>query len=223
MENILELNNLKYSYTKSTPNVIENLSLSFESGKIYAVMGKSGTGKTTLLSLLSGLAKPSDGKILFKGKDISKIDRYKYRSNLVGVVFQSFNLLPYLSATENVMLSMDISGIKIKNKKEYAKEILKKVKLEESELDRGILKLSGGQQQRVAIARALSYNPEIILADEPTGNLDSETEEEIMSILRMLADEGKCVIVVTHSSEVAKKADTVYELKKTPHIDNKQS
>lgn len=223
MENILELNNLKYSYTKSTPNVIENLSLSFESGKIYAVMGKSGTGKTTLLSLLSGLAKPTDGKILFKGKDISKIDRYKYRSNLVGVVFQSFNLLPYLSATENVMLSMDISGIKIKNKKEYAKEILKKVKLEESELDRGILKLSGGQQQRVAIARALSYNPEIILADEPTGNLDSETEEEIMSILRMLADEGKCVIVVTHSSEVAKKADTVYELKKTPHIDNKQS
>ena len=223
MENILELNGLKYSYTKSTPNVIDNLSLSFESGKIYAVMGKSGTGKTTLLSLLSGLAKPTDGKILFKGKDISKIDRYKYRSNLVGVVFQSFNLLPYLSATENVMLSMDISGIKIKNKKEYAKEILKKVKLEESELDRGILKLSGGQQQRVAIARALSYNPEIILADEPTGNLDSETEEEIMSILRMLADEGKCVIVVTHSSEVAKKADTVYELKKTPHIDNKQS
>ena len=223
MGNILELNNLKYSYTKNTPNVIDNLSLSFESGKIYAVMGKSGTGKTTLLSLLSGLAKPTDGKILFKGKDISKIDRYKYRSNLVGVVFQSFNLLPYLSATENVMLSMDISGIKIKNKKEYAKEILKKVKLEESELDRGILKLSGGQQQRVAIARALSYNPEIILADEPTGNLDSETEEEIMSILRMLADEGKCVIVVTHSSEVAKKADTVYELKKTPHIDNKQS
>lgn len=222
MGTVLELNNLKYSYAKNLPNVIDDLNLSFESGKIYAIMGKSGTGKTTLLSLLSGLAKPTDGVILFKGKDISKIDRYKYRSNFVGVVFQSFNLLPYLSAIENVMLSMDISGVKIKDKKEYAKELLKKVKLEESDLNRGILKLSGGQQQRVAIARALAYNPEIILADEPTGNLDNETQNEIISILRMLADEGKCVIVVTHSQDVANKADIVYELKKSSkHIDNK--
>ncbi|MBR3300267.1 MAG: ABC transporter ATP-binding protein [Clostridia bacterium] len=213
MENILELRDLKYSYGKGLPDVLSDINFSFEAGKIYAVVGKSGAGKTTLLSLLSGLAKPTGGQILFEGKDISKIDRYKYRSKLVGVVFQSFNLLPYLSAIENVMLSMDISGVKIKNKKEYATELLKKVKLEEEDLNRGILKLSGGQQQRVAIARALAYDPKIILADEPTGNLDGETQNEIMAILRMLADEGKCVIVVTHSPEVSKSADCVYELK----------
>ncbi|MBO4468686.1 MAG: ABC transporter ATP-binding protein [Clostridia bacterium] len=213
MENILELCNLEYSYGKGLPKVLSDVSFNFEPGKIYAVVGKSGAGKTTLLSLLSGLAKPTGGKILFEGKDISKIDRYKYRSNLVGVVFQSFNLLPYLSAIENVMLSIDISGVKIKNKKEHAVELLKKVGLEEEDLTRGILKLSGGQQQRVAIARALAYDPKIILADEPTGNLDGETQSEIMSILRMLADEGKCVIVVTHSPEVSKSADYIYELK----------
>ena len=215
MENILELRDLEYTYDKKLPNVLEGINYSFDSGKIYAIVGKSGAGKTTLLSLLSGLAKPTGGKILFEGKDISKIDRYKYRSNLVGVVFQSFNLLPYLTATENVMLSIDISGKKIKNKKEFATELLKKVRLEESDLNRGILKLSGGQQQRIAIARALACDPEIILADEPTGNLDGETQEEIMSILRMLADEGKCVIVVTHSPEVSRRADQIYELKPT--------
>ncbi len=213
MENVLELKDLSYSYTKNSPKIINGLNLSFDSGKIYAVVGKSGAGKTTLLSLLSGLAKPTGGSILCEGKDISKIDKYKYRSKYVGVIFQSFNLLPYLSAIENVMLSIDVSGIKVKNKREYAKEILLKVKLEEDELDRGILKLSGGQQQRVAIARALAYNPQIILADEPTGNLDLDTQSEIMNVLRMLADEGKCVIVVTHSPDVSKLADCVYELK----------
>ena len=213
MENILELRDLEYKYNKNLPNVLSGINYSFDTGKIYAVVGKSGAGKTTLLSLLSGLAKPTGGTILFEGKDISKIDRYKYRSKLVGVIFQSFNLLPYLTAVENVMLSIDISGAKIKNKKQYAIDLLKKVKLEEDDINRGILKLSGGQQQRVAIARALAYNPKIILADEPTGNLDGETQNEIMSILRMLADEGKCVIVVTHSPEVSSLADTVYELK----------
>ena len=214
MEPVLELKNLSYKYAKDLPNVISNLNMSFESGKIYAVVGKSGTGKTTLLSLLSGLAKPTAGEILYCGKNISKIDRYDYRSKMVGVVFQSFNLLPYLTAIENVMLSIDISGIKIKNKKEHAKNLLKKVCLEEEDINRGILKLSGGQQQRVAIARALAYDPQIILADEPTGNLDMETQEEIMNILRMLADEGKCVIVVTHSPDVSKKADKIFELTK---------
>lgn len=213
MENILELCNLKYRYKKDLPYVINDLNFSFEAGKIYAIVGKSGAGKTTLLSLLSGLAKPTDGKILFNGKDISKIDRYKYRSNLVGVIFQSFNLLPYLTATENVMLSMDISGTKIKNKRKHAAELLKKVQLEDEDINRGILKLSGGQQQRVAIARALAYDPKIILADEPTGNLDTETQKEIMEIFKTLASEGKCVIIVTHSPDVSKEADVVYELK----------
>ena len=212
-EKILELKNLSYRYTKSGKDIIKNLNMSFDSGKIYSITGKSGAGKTTLLSLLSGLAKPTDGQILFCGKDISKINRYDYRRKLVGVIFQSFNLLPYLSAVENVMLSMDVSGKKIKNKRETAIELLKKVSIEENDLDRGILKLSGGQQQRVAIARALSYNPDIIFADEPTGNLDTETQSDIMAILRTLANEGKCVIIVTHSPDVANLSDTVYELK----------
>ncbi len=187
--------------------------MTFEKGRIYAIVGKSGAGKTTLLSLLSGLAKPTSGRILFNGKDIAKINKYNYRSKLVGVVFQSFNLLPYLTATENVMLSMDISGKKIKNKKELATKLLEKVNLEEQDIHRGILKLSGGQQQRVAIARALSYEPDIIFADEPTGNLDTDTQKDIMEILRNLADEGKCVIIVTHSPEVSKLSDVIYELK----------
>lgn len=213
MSAVLELKNLKYRYTKTSPLVINDLNLQFESGKIYAVVGKSGAGKTTLLSLLSGLATASDGQILYNGKDIKKVDKYKFRSQFVGVVFQNFNLLPYLNAIENVVLSMDISGKKIPGKKEKAIELLKKVELEGEDLTRNILKLSGGQQQRVAIARALAYNPDIILADEPTGNLDIDTQNEIMAILKRLSDEGKCVIIVTHSPDVSKMADVVYELK----------
>lgn len=210
----LQLENLSYKYEKGSANVLSGVNLSFDGGKIYAIVGKSGAGKTTLLSLLSGLAKPTGGKILYEGKDISKIDKYEYRSKYVGVVFQSFNLLPQLTATENVVLSMNIAGMKDKNKAEKARELLAKVDIEPEEFDRRVLKLSGGQQQRVAIARALSYNPQIILADEPTGNLDGETQEEIMKIFRRLADEGKCVIIVTHSPDVAASADVKFELRR---------
>jgi len=209
---LLKLENLSYKYDSAKIKVLDQISYEFDEGKIYAVIGKSGAGKTTLLSLLSGLAAPSEGKILFREKDISSLDKYKYRSQYVGVVFQSFNLLQNLTAVENVVLSMDISGIKQKNKKEFATELLGKVGLSADESKRRVLKLSGGQQQRVAIARALSYNPDIILADEPTGNLDGETQEEIMLIFRALANEGKCIILVTHSPIVAKSADVVYEL-----------
>lgn len=212
MEKILELKDLEYRYPKSNVNVIENLNLSFENGKIYAIVGKSGAGKTTLLSLLSGLTNPTSGKILYDSKDISKIDKYKYRSTLVGVIFQSFNLLPQLTAIENVELSIDISGKKIKDKRKTATELLKKVQLEDNDLNRTVLKLSGGQQQRVAIARALAYDPRVILADEPTGNLDIDTQNDIMKIFKTLALEGKCVIIVTHSPDVSKSADTVYRL-----------
>lgn len=208
----LQLENLSYKYEKNSSEVLKNVNLTFESGKTYAIVGKSGAGKTTLLSLLSGLATPTGGKILYDGKDISKIDRYEYRSKYVGVIFQNFNLLPQLSATENVVLSMNIAGMKEKNKTEIAHELLGKVEIEPEEYDRRVLKLSGGQQQRVAIARALSYNPQIILADEPTGNLDGETQEEIMKIFKRLADEGKCVIIVTHSPDVAASADVRYKL-----------
>jgi len=210
---ILKLENLSYSYDSGKTNVLENINFEFESGKLYGIVGKSGAGKTTLLSLLSGLATATTGKILFDDKDVSKIDRYKYRSKYVGVVFQNFNLLPHLTALENVELSMDVAGKKEKNKRAKALEVLSKVELDETLANRRILKLSGGEQQRVAIARAISYDPDIILADEPTGNLDLETQAEVISIFKKLAyDENKCVIIVTHSPAVAESADILYNL-----------
>ena len=210
---ILELKNLSYSYDGIHP-ILKDITYTFEQGKVYAIMGKSGAGKTTLLSLLSGLAKPTSGTILFLDKDITTIDRYHYLSKYVGVVFQGFNLLPQLTAVENVELSMDISGMKIKDRCEVAMNLLDKVELDEVKANRRVLKLSGGEQQRVAIARALSYNPDILLADEPTGNLDGETQDAVMNIfLRLAQEENKCVIIVTHSPEVARQADIVYELK----------
>ena len=212
----LRLENVCYKYENSTKMVLQDISYEFERGNIYAIVGKSGAGKTTLLSLLSGLTNPTSGKIYLDGDDTRKKDMYTYRSQDVGVIFQSFNLLPKLTAIENVILSMDVSGKKFPNKKKVAMELLEKVGLDEDEAHRKILKLSGGQQQRVAIARALSYGPEIILADEPTGNLDGETQNDIMEIFARLAkEENKCVIIVTHSPEVTEKADIVYELKKT--------
>lgn len=209
---VLSLKDISFSYGK-TP-VFQNLSYDFEKGKVYCIIGKSGAGKTTLLSVLSGLAKPTEGEILFEDKSIRNIDVYKYRSHYIGVIFQSYNLLTKFTAAENVLLSMDIAGVKCKNKKETVYSLLEKVGLDRDEANRRVLKLSGGQQQRVAIARALSYEPDIILADEPTGNLDGETQKEIMDIFRGLANEGKCVILVSHSPEVAKMCDEVYEIKR---------
>ncbi|HCC34682.1 MAG TPA: ABC transporter [Ruminococcaceae bacterium] len=209
---ILELKDVCYAYD-SRAKVLDGLNYKFEKGKVYAIVGRSGAGKTTLLSLLSGLTSPTSGVILFDGKDVKTIDRYKYRSRHVGVVFQQFNLLPHLNAVENVELSMRASGKKIPDKRKIATELLEKVDLDDQLSKRRILKLSGGEQQRVAIARALSYDPDIILADEPTGNLDLNTQEEVIDIFNRLAhEENKCVILVSHSSEVAASVDEVYEL-----------
>lgn len=209
---ILSLQNICFSYDK-TP-VLQNISYEFEKGKMYCIIGKSGAGKTTLLSLLSGLAKPTGGEIFYDDKNVAKIDKYKFRSKYIGVVFQSFNLITKYTALENVVLSMDVAGYKTKSKKQRAIELLKGVGLDEDEANRRVLKLSGGQQQRVAIARALSYDPDIILADEPTGNLDTETQNEIMNIFRELTNQGKCVILVSHSPDVAAMCDERYELVK---------
>lgn len=209
---ILTLNNICFSYGKT--EVLKNLSFEFESGKTYCITGKSGAGKTTLLSVLSGLAKPTSGDILYSGNNIKKIDRYRFRSKYIGVIFQSYNLLTKFTAAENVVLSIEIAGVKKIKKKQKALELLRSVGLDENEANRRVLHLSGGQQQRVAIARALSSGPEIILADEPTGNLDGETQTEIMKIFKDLAAKGKCVILVSHSPEVANACDVRYELKK---------
>ena len=167
-----------------------------------------------MLSLLSGLETNYEGNITYNGKDLKKQDLDKYRSSDIGIIFQSYNLLPHLTAMENIILSMDISNVEVANKSETAIELMKSVGLKESQKDRRVLKLSGGEQQRVAIARSLSYNPRMILADEPTGNLDKETENEILKIFKNLAKrKNKCVIIVTHSENVCQNVDVIFDLK----------
>ena len=214
---ILELENVSYRYSDAAHDdyVFKNLSYTFETGKVYAIKGKSGSGKTTLLSLISGLEKCSEGKIIFDGKDLKQMNLDEYRSTHIGIVFQSYNLLPYLTALENITLAMDISREKITNPKEKALELMQKVGLDASYANRKILKLSGGEQQRIAIARSLAYDAKMIVADEPTGNLDKDTENDIVKILKNLAQkDNKCIIIVTHSENVCKQADVIYELKK---------
>jgi putative ABC transport system ATP-binding protein len=208
---ILELDHLTYSYQAGSP-VFDDVNWTFEPGQVYAVTGRSGAGKTTLLSLLAGLMNPTGGAVRFDGRDLATMNRYHYRSRDVGVVFQSFNLLPHLTAVENVELSMRACGKRIEHKRDQALGLLARVGLDHDLANRRVLKLSGGEQQRVAIARALSYDPKLILADEPTGNLDLATQTDIVDMLGDLADEGRCVIVVTHSPDVVECVDQVYKL-----------
>ena len=205
----------RYSDAEEGEYALKDVSFDFELGKIYAIKGRSGSGKTTLLSLISGLERATDGEIIFDGKNLKDMNLDKYRSQEIGIVFQSYNLLPYMTASENIILSMDINGDKSKNKEEKAIKLMEKVGLKESYASRKVLRLSGGEQQRVAIARSLSYNPKMIIADEPTGNLDKQTEKEIIEIFKKLAhEENKCVIIVTHSDNVSKSVDKVYDLDK---------
>lgn len=214
---ILKLENVGYRYNDAPKDsyVFKDINYEFEQGKMYAIKGKSGSGKTTLLSLITGLEKCTEGNVLYDGKDLKKMNLDTYRNTDIGIVFQSYNLLPSLTAVENIILSMDVSKVKVKNKKQKALELMKSVGLSEEHANRKILKLSGGEQQRIAIARSLSYNPKIIIADEPTGNLDKDTENDILNIFEHLAkEENKCIIIVTHSQNVYNRADVVYELKK---------
>lgn len=215
---ILKLNQVSYRYSDANIDdyILKNINYEFELGKIYAIRGKSGSGKTTLLSLISGLEVNYEGEIFYEGSDLKKMDLDQYRNTDIGIVFQSYNLLPHLTALENIILSMDISHIKVENKKEEALRLMESVGLNRNQANRRVLKLSGGEQQRVAIARSLSYHPKMIIADEPTGNLDKDTEDEIMSIFKKLAHkENKCVIIVTHSKNVTDHVDVIYELKKS--------
>ena len=201
---ILEIKNLTYNYSNSNEKVLSSVNQKFEIGKFYAIIGKSGAGKSTLLSLLAGLDKPGKGKILFKGNDIEKDGYSNHRKNNISLVFQNYNLIDYLTPIENVRLV----------NKNASETILFELGLDKSQINRNVMKLSGGQQQRVAIARALVSDSPIILADEPTGNLDADTAGEIIEILKKLAKErNKCVIVVTHSKEVANSADIILELR----------
>ncbi len=214
---ILKLENVSYRYQDAPKDqyVFQNRNYEFEQGKMYAIKGKSGSGKTTLLSIITGLEKCTEGNVFYEEKNLKKMNLDRFRNTEIGIVFQSYNLLPRLTAMENIILSMEVSKVKVKNKKEKALELMKSVGLSEEHAKRKILKLSGGEQQRIAIARSLSYNPKIIIADEPTGNLDKETENDILTIFENLArQENKCIIIVTHSQNVCDKMDVVYELKK---------
>lgn len=212
---ILTLKNVSYHYEKSTKEVLHQLQASFEKGILYTIVGKSGAGKSTLLSLLSGLDVATSGEVLYNGGSLKTLDRDYYRSHNIGVIFQGYNLLTNSTALDNVVLSMNISGNKGRDKKERAYRFLEQVGIDREKANRKVLKLSGGEQQRVGIARALSHHPDIIIADEPTGNLDYDTEQNIMEILQTLAHEtNTCVIIVTHSANVSAYADVCFTLQK---------
>jgi len=212
---LLQLKNVSYQYEGTKKNVLQNINSDFDAGKVYAIIGKSGAGKSTLLSLLSGLDTCTKGAISYSGGDLKTIDRDNYRARNIGVIFQSFNLITNSTAVENIVLSMNISKVREKDKKSYAYALLEKVGIDKETANRKILKLSGGEQQRVGIARALAHNPDIIIADEPTGNLDTDTESEILDILDKLAhEENKCVIIVTHSKKVSSAADEIWGIQK---------
>lgn len=211
-KNTLTIENLSYSYQNGErkQKVLDNINVEFEEGKVYAIVGESGSGKTTFLSLISALDKLQEGDIKFNNKSLKKITGQEFRLKYVNIVFQSYNLIKYMTAAENVEVASDFDGRKVDPNK-----YLEKVGITAEEGRRLIGKLSGGQQQRVAIARALASNSPIIMADEPTGNLDEDTEDKIIEIFRDLAHrENKIVIIVTHSRQVAKKADKVLTLRR---------
>lgn len=213
---ILTVNEVSYTYKSKyqTVEAVSNVSCTFEAGKMYSIIGHSGSGKSTFLSLLAGLDLPTKGEIYVEDKPMSKLDRDKYRREIASVVYQSFNLFPLLSALENVTYPMELRGIPVKEARKTAKELISSVGLEDRICNQLPLMMSGGQQQRVAVARALATGGKILLADEPTGNLDSANGEIVVDILKRLAHEkGYTIIIITHDMGVADQADVVYTMK----------
>jgi len=215
MNNTLKIENVSHTYTDGQKEVVvlKGVNAAFESGKVYAIVGESGSGKTTLISLISALDKVQSGDIKYNGKSIQAISQAQFRLKYANIVFQSYNLIKYMTARENVEVALDFAR-QGKNEKEKAYELLEEVGLTRTEADRTVQKLSGGEQQRVAIARAMVGDVPIVVADEPTGNLDEKTEAKVLELFKTLADDGKIVIVVTHSKKVAKLLNaTVYSMK----------
>jgi putative ABC transport system ATP-binding protein len=213
LEKIIEAVNVSYIYqTKyQKTKALSEVNCSFERGKVYAITGKSGSGKSTFLSLLAGLDVPTEGMLAVEGQDMRKMNRDAYRLNRASVIYQAFHLFPLLTVIENVMFPMELQHVAAKEAKARAQEYLAKVGLPETLYKKMPGMISGGEQQRVAIARAIAAGGEILLADEPTGNLDSQNEKVIVNLLCKLAHEDNyAVIVVTHNEAVAAAADVVY-------------
>jgi putative ABC transport system ATP-binding protein len=209
----LTLQNVSYKYEGSERIILKDVSMSFEPGKVYAIVGRSGAGKSTLLHLIAGLDIATAGCIAYGGVNLAETNRNRYRARKAGIIFQGFNLLTNATALDNILLSMHISGVTGANKRARALDLLKKIGISPEKANRKILKLSGGEQQRVGIARALAHDPELIAADEATGNLDDDTANKVLEIFASLArSEGKCVIIVTHSKEAAAIADEIWNL-----------
>ena len=211
MAEILRLENINYSYIDGgyERQILKDLSYTFEAGRFYTVLGPSGSGKTTLLSIIAGLDTPNSGDFYFNGRNVKEIGLYKYRRNAISIVFQQYNLISYLTAVENVMLAMSETDNQLpKDRRNVAYNLLERFGIVKSKANRIVNQLSGGEQQRVAIARSLASNVDLIFADEPTGNLDTATEKEIIGIFKELAhDFGKTIIVVTHSDTVSAMSD----------------
>lgn len=205
--------NIGYWYDKGATPLYQHVNLTFDQGVLYSILGSSGSGKTTFLSLISGLDKPKEGEILYEGKAINKMGLTNFRNQKVSIVFQAYNLLPYMTALENIVTAMEITKSKEGNKKNYALEMLKRVGIDEA-LAKKCDAFIRGQQQRIAIVRAMCCDTKFIVADEPTGNLDEETSRDIIRLFQELAHkENKCIILVTHEQEVAKESDVCIQLK----------
>jgi len=210
---MLEIKNVSYRYKLGVSNVLTGVDAVFEKGMFHSIVGSSGMGKTTLLSIMAGMDRPTGGSILIDGTDLKNMDLNNYRRNKIAMIFQQFHLFPLLTALENTSYLMESAGIKRKDAESRAAELLNIVGIHGTKHNRYPANLSGGEQQRVAIARALSNGAKLIMADEPTGNLDEANSEAVISILKNLAhNEGYCVIVVTHNQEVANLSDVVFKL-----------
>ena len=215
-QELLEVNNISYYYQDGEHQryILKDVSCSFETGVFYTILGASGSGKTTLMSLLSAMDKPSSGQVKYNHQTLEEIGYEKYRRNKIGIVFQSYNLIPFMTAVENVMVAMSVTENSLPTDgRGVAYNLLDYMGIDQEKSNRTVNKLSGGEQQRVAIARALATNVDLILADEPTGNVNEEMAVGIVDIFKKMAHEhNKCVIVVTHSSQVASQSDVTYRL-----------
>ena len=210
----LRTHNIGYWYTNNPDDYLfKDINLTFEKGKIYSILGQSGSGKTTFLSLLAGLDSPKAGEIYLEDNDINKSGLTNYRKNSVSTIFQAYNLMTYMTARQNVQTALEISNKPVDNAK--IEELFEHVGIPKEMIDKPVLQLSGGQQQRVAIVRALATEHDLIIADEPTGNLDEETTQDIVNIFKDIAHkQNKTVIIVTHETAVAQETDVTFELKK---------
>jgi putative ABC transport system ATP-binding protein len=217
MSHLLSFDNVSYWYKQEGKDlyILKKVNVNFDKGNFYTVVGPSGSGKTTFLSLASALDIPKDGKILYEGKDLNRIGLTKFRNQYVSIVFQSYNLLSYMTGLQNIVTAMEITNSTVKNKKSFALEMLERVGINENQANQKVLTLSGGQQQRISIARALCCQTDLIVADEPTGNLDEDTAAEIVRLFKELAhQQKKCIVVVTHDNNIARTSDVTVRLSK---------